>query len=202
MKRMIISIFILLTLSFGSISNIKRLQWIDPYGREPMKHSKWHREHVDQKEPTKIDKVYEKITKRRQNLVDIIVNAGVYTDIISELNVFTQDLINAGYSIQLDTMSGMSHTTLRNHLASISDLVGAIFIGEIPIAWFETNGFGGWEEYPHDLYFCDLNGTYIDADADGIYDDHTGNVAPEIWVGRIYARNLTWDNEIRLLKRY
>jgi hypothetical protein len=202
MKRMIISIFILLTLSFGSISNIKRLQWIDPYGREPMKHSKWHKQYVDQKEPTKIVKVYEKIIKRRQNLVDIIVNAGVYTDIISELNVFTQDLINAGYSIQLDTMSGMSHTTLRNHLASLPDLVGAIFIGETPIAWFETNGFGSWEEYPHDLYFCDLNGTYIDADANGIYDDHTGNVAPEIWVGRIYARNLTWDNEIRLLKRY
>lgn len=202
MKRIVISIFIFLTLTFGSINNIKRLEWIDPYGRKPMKHSKWHKEHVDQKEPTKIDKVYEKITKRRQNLVDIIVNAGVYTDIISELNVFTQDLINAGYSIQLDTISGMSHTTLRNHLASIPDLVGAIFIGEIPIAWFETNGFGGWEEYPHDLYFCDLNGTYIDADADGIYDDHTGNVAPEIWVGRIYARNLTWDNETRLLKRY
>lgn len=201
-KRIVISIFIFLTLTFGSINNIKRLEWIDPYGRKPMKHSKWHKEHVDQKEPTKIDKVYEKITKRRQNLVDIIVNAGVYTDIISELNVFTQDLINAGYSIQLDTISGMSHTTLRNHLASIPDLVGAIFIGEIPIAWFETNGFGGWEEYPHDLYFCDLNGTYIDADADGIYDDHTGNVAPEIWVGRIYARNLTWDNETRLLKRY
>ena len=58
MKRTIISIFILLTLSFGSISNIKRLQWIDPYGREPMKHSKWHKQYVDQKEPTKIVKVY------------------------------------------------------------------------------------------------------------------------------------------------
>ncbi|GAJ07241.1 unnamed protein product, partial [marine sediment metagenome] len=67
----VISIFIFLTLTFGSINNIKRLEWIDPYGRKPMKHSKWHKEHVDQKEPTKIDKVYEKITKRRQNLVDI-----------------------------------------------------------------------------------------------------------------------------------
>lgn len=202
MKQTIISLFIILTLSFGKVGGVKRLQWIDPYTREPITYSEWSKEHIDQSKPTKISKVYEKIIKERQNLVDIVVNASIYPDIVPELNVFTQDLINAGYSIQLDTISGMSHIALRNHLASITDLVGAIFIGEVPIAWFETSGFGAWEEFPHDIYFSDLNGIYIDGDGDGIYDDHIGSVAPEIWVGRIYARDLTWDNEIRLIKRY
>ena len=50
--------------------------------------------------------------------------------------------------------------------------------------------------------FADLNGTFVDSDHDGLYDDHTGNVAPEIWVGRLYTRPLTWDDEVRLLKHY
>jgi len=134
--------------------------------------------------------------------VAIIVNTSIYSNITIEIDTFINDLVIAGYSVQLDTIVGMSHTLLRNHLASLTNLVGAIFVGELPVAWFETNGFGNWEEYPHDLYFSDLDGTYIDADGDGIYDNHTGSVAPEIWVGRIYSRNLIWNNEIRLLKNY
>lgn len=201
MKQIIVSMIILTTLTYARVVGIKKLQWLDPYGREPTGYKQWHNLYVDKSEITKIGNVYLK-TSGRQNVVNVIVNASIYSDIINELNIFTQDLINAGYSIQLDTISGMSAFVLRNHLAGITDLVGAIFIGEVPVAWFETNGFGDWEEFPHDLYFCDLNGTYIDADGDGIYDNHTGNLAPEIWVGRIYARNLNWDNEIRLLKNY
>jgi hypothetical protein len=182
---------------FGQIQGVKQLEWIEPNGKQPLTYSKWCSECLHQSKPTRISSVMSETVGHRQNVVDIIVNAHIYPELISELAVFTQDLVNAGYSVQLDTISGMSHTTLRNHLGSIANLHGAIFVGEIPIAWFETNGFGGWEEFPHDLYFSDL-----DADGDGIYDDHTGNVAPEIWVGRLYTRDLTWDSEVRLLKNY
>ncbi len=202
MKFILVSLITMSTLFSAKITDVKKLHWIDPYGREPIKYSQWCAEHVDCSEATQIGTVYKKMITGRQNVVAIIVNADIYLDIIPELTIFTQDLINAGYSVQLDTISGMSHVDLRNHLASINRIEGAIFVGEVPIAWFETNGFGSWEEYPHDLYFSDLDGNYIDNDADGIYDNHTGNVAPEIWVGRIYARSLTWDNETRLLKRY
>lgn len=187
-----------------NIKGIKRLEWIDPYGRKPIGYRTWCKLHKINKAKTKIAAVYEIVNGKTQNLVDIVVNSGIYSYISSEIEIFLQDLINAGYSVRVDTISGMDHVVLRNHLASLlsQGLVGAIFVGEIPVAWFETNGFGSWEEFPHDLYFCDLDGTYIDGDGDGIYDDHTGSVEPEIWVGRIYARNLTWDNEIRLLKRY
>lgn len=190
------------TMFFGQVKNVKQLEWIDPHGRQPLTYSMWYSACREQANPTRISAVTSKTPGHRQNVVNIIVNANIYPELVSELTVFMQDLINAGYSVQLDTISGMSHTVLRNHLSSITNLHGAIFVGEIPIAWFETNGFGGWEEFPHDLYFSDLDGTYIDADGDGIYDNHIGNVAPEIWVGRLYARNLTWDDEVRLLKNY
>ncbi len=181
----------------AKITDVKELRWIDPYGGQPITHGLWQKEHCVKDKKTRIDKVYKKGIKDRQNLVDVIVNTSIYSGIATEIDTFINDLVGAGYSVQLDTISGMSHTALRNHLAGITDLVGAIFVGELPVAWFEWG-----EEFPHDLFFCDLNGTYIDSDGDGLYDNHIGNVAPEIWVGRIYARNLTWDNEIRLLKNY
>jgi hypothetical protein len=198
MKNIIICTFVFLTLSSGWINKAKKLQWVDPYGRKPMIYSKWCKEHYDNKELTKFEKVFECANRSRQNVVDIIINDEIYPHITNEIDTFVQDLTNAGYSVQVHTISGMSHTELRNHLAGITHLVGAIFVGEIPVAWFQYGG----EEFPHDIYFSDLNGTYTDSNGDGIYDNHTGSVAPEIWVGRIYARNLTWDNEIRLLKNY
>jgi hypothetical protein len=201
-KKYIVFLLIIYSLLSAQFAHVKKLDWIDPHGRQPVDYVMWYRDHVVGEEATVIAKAYEEIIDDRQNHVDIVVNSGVYFEIENELNIFTQDLASAGYSYQVDTISGMSHTALRSHLASITGLVGAIFIGEVPVAWFETNGFGNWEEFPHDLYFCDLNGIYLDGDNDGIYDGHTGNVAPEIWVGRIYARNLTWDTEINLLKTY
>jgi len=196
--------FLLLLFFLTSIKGVKKLEWVDPYGRNPTRYKRWCKLHYVEKKETRITTVYELIKQNKQNLVDIVINSGIYPYISSEIETFSQDLINDGYSVRVDTISGMDHVVLRNHLASLlpQGLVGAIFVGEVPVAWFETNGFGTWEEYPHDLYFCDLDGTYVDNDGDGIYDDHTGSVEPEIWAGRIYARNLTWDNEIRLLKRY
>jgi hypothetical protein len=190
------------SVSSARVSDVRGLKWIDPYGRQPVGWCEWNAEHVCVEQPTRIGLVYEKAERGRQPVVDVVVNKSIYGEITAQLDTFTSDLVAAGYAVQLDTISGMSHTVLRAHLAGIADLAGAIFVGELPVAWFETNGFGNWEEFPHDIFFCDLNGTYVDSDMDGIYDNHYGSVAPEIWVGRIYARNLTWDNEINLLKHY
>jgi hypothetical protein len=201
-KKYTVLSLIILSFLGARVTHVKKLDWMDPYGRQAVDYSVWYDKHVRGREATDIATAYEKAIRGRQNHVDIVVNSSVYFEIESELDIFTQDLNDAGYSCQVDTISGMSHTALRSHLSSISGLVGAIFIGEIPVAWFETNGFGNWEEFPHDLYFCDFNGIYLDGDNDGIYDGHMGSVAPEIWVGRIYTRNLTWGNEVNLLKTY
>jgi hypothetical protein len=196
MQRIVLPFFLLGTFLFGSITGVKQLQWIDPYGREPMGYAQWVEKNIDGS-MTRITTLSVSGASDQQDVVDIVVNAKLYTFITAELDTFVQDLVAAGYTVQLDTITGMSHTQLRSHLASISGLVGAILVGETPVAWFETD-----EEFPHDIYFSDLDGTYIDADADGLYDNHTGSVAPEIWIGRIYARDLTWDSEVSLVKNY
>ncbi len=190
--------------SFIDIRSIKQLEWIDPYGREPGSFKEWCKG-KNNLQFLRIGKVSHFIAteggRKSTNLVDLIVDSRVYSDLISELNQFSDDLVSEGYSVQIDTVSGMNHQTLRTHLAGLSGLVGAIFIGELPVAWYEMSVWGE-EEFPIDLYFMDLDGNWIDGDGDGLYDGHTGDVEPEIWVGRLYARPLLWDNEIRLMKQY
>ena len=56
---------------------------------------------------------------------------------------------------------------------------------------------------PCDLYYMDINGTWTDADGNGIHDTHTGNVQPEIFVGRISTANMgTLLSEKDGLERY
>jgi hypothetical protein len=86
---------------------------------------------------------------------------------------------------------------LRTHLANrraSTGLAGAVLIGDLPYARFERNGqFGNPNDYQAfacDLYYMDLNGSWSDADSNGILDTHAGNVVPEIWVGRLTASPL------------
>jgi uncharacterized repeat protein (TIGR01451 family) len=57
------------------------------------------------------------------------------------------------------------------------------------------------EEFPIDLFYMDLDGTWTDGDTDGMYDNHTGTVAPEIWIGRLKADDMV-DPEDDLIENY
>ncbi|OYD13827.1 hypothetical protein CH333_09830 [candidate division WOR-3 bacterium JGI_Cruoil_03_44_89] len=185
---------------FSNFGEFKRLEWLDPYGRKPKRYKKWVKDKQDLRW-LKIGTASLSPKVADTNLVDIIVECRIYHKISSEIEQFSTDLTNEGYAVQIDTVSGMSHELLRAHLASFPGLVGAIFVGELPTAWYEMDVWGE-EEFPIDLYFMDLDGEWIDTNGNGLYDDHTGNFEPDIWVGRIYARQLLWDDEISLMKQY
>ena len=75
------------------------------------------------------------------------------------------------------------------------NIKGAVMIGDMPVEHFERNGqFGNPNDYQRfacDLYYMDVNGTWSDSTANGTYDTHTGNVAPEIWVSHIAPSSVT-----------
>ncbi len=196
---------------FAAVPNVQRLEWTDPQGRSPITYAAWTAAHqiADCRMsivecPSIVNRQSSVVNSVDANVVDVVVNAELYPHISAELAQYQADLVLSGYSVQIDTMRGTSAPALRTHLAGISQLVGAVLVGELPVAWYHRAWPGGGqiEEFPIDLYFMDLNGTWTDADADGLYDAHTGSTAPEIWVGRLYARPLTWDDEVRLMKRY
>ncbi len=88
-----------------------------------------------------------------------------------------------------------------------SGLDGCVLVGDFPVAWYEIDGCWdkrGHEEFPTDLFYMDMDGTFGDYDSDGLYDTHSGNVAPDIWLGRLTASPLNLDgtDEISLLQNY
>jgi len=137
--------------------------------------------------------------------VYVLVNSAIYSGIEGSLARYADDVEKTGLSVVIYSGTWGTPTDIRSLLqAGQPDLVGALLIGDMPVAWYEIdNDFGtyGYTNFPIDLFYMDLNGTWTDSDNNGIYDNHTGHVAPEIWVGRLYASSLTGD-ETLLLQNY
>jgi hypothetical protein len=56
-------------------------------------------------------------------------------------------------------------------------------------------------EFPCDLYYMDLNGTWSDVDSDGKFNEHSGDVQPEIWVARLWTPT-QGGNDVELINDY
>ena len=181
---------------------VNRLQYIDHYDRPMTGYSDWCNTRIN--EGYSIGRAFQYAMNDRDPMVNLVVNAQIYASIYDSMMVYINDIIAEGYAVRVDTVRGWDAVSLRGHLAALIDsqLVGAVLIGNVPIAWYEMESSEGREEFPSDLYFMDLNGTWTDSDANGLYDAHSGNKAPEIWVGRLYASSMTWSNEIFLLNNY
>lgn len=141
------------------------------------------------------------------NCVYILVDSSVYSGLTSSLGQFTADLEVSGFSVELYSGSWGTPENTRSLLQSglSHGLVGAILVGDIPFAWYEMDSQPApWpvhEEFPIDLYYMDLDGIWSDSDYDGLYDRHTGQTAPEIWIGRLKASGFSGD-ETTLLNNY
>jgi hypothetical protein len=134
-------------------------------------------------------------------LVVVFVNSVLEPQIDSELTTYTSDLTSAGYASKVIATSGGTAQSLKNILLANRDsgLVGTVMVGDLPVAWW-TDGSSG-EDYPLDWFFTALNATFTQ-DGTGRYDNYSGNGAPVIWMGRIYASRLTYDTEVHLVKSY
>ncbi len=135
------------------------------------------------------------------NTVLVVVADYVSAPLSAELAQFQTDLTSEGWNVVVQSMSGGTVSDLKSLLQGTSNIDGAIFVGFLPTAWFEED-YWAPEEFPCELYFMDLDGTWTDADSDGLFDSHTGNVSPEIWIGRIDAHAADYGSEIQMLSMY
>lgn len=135
------------------------------------------------------------------NTVLVVVADYVATPLAAELSQFQTDLTSEGWNVVVQNMSGGTAADLKNLLQGTAGIDGAIFIGFLPCAWFEED-YWAPEEFPCELYFMDLDGVWTDTDMDSLFDSHTGDVAPEIWLGRIDAHAADFGSEIQMLSQY
>ena len=135
-------------------------------------------------------------------LVCVLVNSTIYAGIESSLDQYIVDVENSGFEAKIKETGQLLDKTpggIRSYLQENMPyrLAGCLLVGDIPGAWFEI----GDKEFPIDLYYMDLDGVWKDLDNDQIYDGHSGDVAPEIWVGRLKVPRIAGD-EASLLNHY
>jgi len=173
--------------------------------------------------PPRIEKV--ESTSHNSDFVYVLVNDTLWSDldISSRIYRYEDDVEATGYSVAIYRYLSGSPEFVRSWIDTErdklilagDDMIGCLLIGDIPAAWYQMFHDPPWgtttyEEFPIDLFYMDLDGSWSDtlqppypgtAGTDGIYDGHTGNVAPEIWVGRLKADDMV-DPEDNLIENY
>ncbi len=147
---------------------------------------------------------------KETKLLCIMVNDSLLDSLQNDLGQFLIDLAYDGYAVEVFSSWGGTCQEMRQFLQGKyqnENLTGVLLMGNLPIAWYET--FACWEDTPHehfpcDLYFMDMDGEWYDSDDNGLYDEHTGNVTPEIFVGRLSASTLNYmdETEPSLIRNY
>jgi len=119
----------------------------------------------------------------------VLVNHDLYPSVQACVEQYIKDLAYEGYFAVAYRVKGGTPAELRNFIKSKVPVAGALMVGNLPVAWFEMSDdfYGASTEFPCDLYFMDLNGTWNDPDNDGKFSEHPVNVEPEIWVGRLWT---------------
>ena len=140
----------------------------------------------------------------------IIVKNNIYSSIPTYIIRYAHDIHNAfGCRVSIVSVDGETPPKIRAIIKAYStNLNGVVLIGDIaPAIYYHSatsTGNTTWEEdyFPCDLYYMDLDGTWhLKGDGSGWYNEHTGDVRPEIFVGRINTATMG-RNEITELKYY
>jgi hypothetical protein len=133
----------------------------------------------------------------------ILVCEDIYLQITTALDQYISDVDLEGYTVFLQTVSGGTPEDIKTWITARyhEGVCGILLIGDVTAAWAEVSG----DVFPSDLFYMDLDGHWADDDHDGDYEVHdagSGDMGPEVYVGRIYATTLTYDTEANMVNDY
>jgi len=208
-------IFVSLLLSGAPQDEVTLLRWGGPPGTKPGTFGEWITSH-----PYTNFRVTDSSKVRgtpRGKTAAIFTEQSIASSLHDEINGLISNLQGEGYAVLNYEVSGGTPENLRIFLRDLyntDSIEGALFIGNLPIAWFQIkNDFYtyGYAEWPVDLFYMDLNGNWFDnlkydpndtliPGQDSIYDTHSGDVAPEIYIGRLMPTGI--GNDTLLLQDY
>jgi len=149
-----------------------------------------------------------------QPRVLVIVNRSLLPDIQANLDRYAADVQGLGYQVGVYECAYGTAEELKAFIKGQStDLVGCVFFGDVPCAWYEVQNdhdYYGYASFPCDLFLSDLDGEWSDNETTspmqaGVYDGHSagsGDEGPEIFVGRVDASRVTWGKEANLVNAY
>jgi len=192
--------------------DIEVTRWMDPTGREPITHAEWTAAQPMHRSSIGIIPPPAKPVPPGTGAIRVLVRDSVHGSLTAEVDQYIADLTAQGYTVSTLVGDFATPAALRAWLQTEfanSQIVGAVLIGDWPVPWFEMDDdfFNNHSEFPCDLYYMDLDGTWTDGDTDGLFDSHgagSGDVGLEIWVGRLTFSPLTYTGktEVELLSAY
>ncbi len=202
MRIIILSSIFTVFLSGAIQDDIPRLKWAGPPGSRPGTYEEWIAQHPYTDFSYRLDRVV--YGDGRAGTVAILTKQAIAPALVSEIDQLMDNLQSEGYTVLSYEISGGTPDTLRaflRNLYNLNNLEGALLMGSLPVAWFELYD-GGLDVFPCDLYYMDLNGTWLDTLNTGNerFDGHTGDINPEIYIGRIIPIGLGSDSV--LIKNY
>ncbi|MBS3801587.1 MAG: hypothetical protein KGY65_02425 [Candidatus Thermoplasmatota archaeon] len=137
--------------------------------------------------------------------ISLLIEKQLYTnEIKSKINDYIKDLETKGFTVlNVDTLSGGNPTEVKNWVIDQydHDVSGVLFIGDIPAAWVEVSE----STFPSDLFYMDVDGNWEDNNNDDIYESHsagTGDMGPELYVARLFASSLQYNDEQTMISDY
>lgn len=142
----------------------------------------------------------------------VLVENDLVNDISKSIEVYKNDVKRDwGFNTEVYTCNGCESVDVRSLLQK-RKARGALFVGDLPAAWYLATGCFGDGEYrevfPIDLYFTDLDGSWgglasCDSSANNsqqCYTIHKGNTLPEIFLGRVTSPSES--EEVAFIKSY
>jgi hypothetical protein len=112
----------------------------------------------------------------------VLVDAGIYDAVAAGIDQYVLDVGREGYWATIHTIQGGTPADVRTYIKNRNP-VGALVVGAIAAPWYDIHG----DQFPCDLYYMETNGTWTDPDGNGKFDNHTGDLNPEVWIGRLYT---------------
>lgn len=182
---------------------IEKLQWWSPNGELPGSYDDYLLNHpVFAARFTSPDRYIPSFIAGNSSLA-ILVEESIYAAIQPSLTQYINDLISEDYEVFLQQVSGGSPEDIKVWITERYDAgsKGILLIGDITAAWAEVSG----DQFPSDLFYMDLDGTWQDTNLDGIYEVHeagSGDMGPEVYVCRIYTSTLTYDTQVNMINDY
>ena len=181
-------------------------RWGSVDGSQPTTHEQWKNQQPPAA-PLHVERIYVSKTLSTEDapeeVVCALVNPAIYAGISASLAQWAADVESEGWSVVIYNGTFPDPPALRNHLAAIDNLDGCLLIGDFPVPWAEIVSNLPVTDYPSDVFYMDLDGVWTDDNFNGVYDGHSGDTIPEIWIGRLLAGNLDFgDGEISLVNNY
>ena len=182
---------------------LKKLDWFSPNGELPGTYEEYLQMYP--LKPTYFSQSlnFKSSLELMTSSISILVDQDLYSKIDPALNEYIVDLQGEGYFVHLQKILGGTTEEIKTWVIERYNAgsEGFVFIGGITAAWAEVSN----SVFPCDLFYMDLDGNWEDQDDDGDYEIHTagtGDMGPEVYVGRIYAHTLNYDSEENMVNDY